>query len=305
MIEKLLKEQDLFSLNFYNKEELTENQKEEILKTLCLSLHHEVSQIISSTNFKIFDKTEAIVEKDKIIYNSVDAFRYILAILNLYSIEPSEFISAYKEKDTYLNYKNRKKSSLSNSKVIVFDIDDVIANFRTTFNSWINKNYNLEIKDDNPSYYCSKEVEKINLNPNDVFDRFVQENGFLKLKPFEGVKEVLQELKEKEYSVYLLTSRPEDNLKVKYQTYKWLLDNKIPFDDLFFSPEKYVWLTQQSLFEKDKLLFAVDDSPKHALEYATHGVNVLVPETSYNADISHENITKYKNIKELLLKINL
>ena len=101
-LKKVLKEQDNFSNNFYDKNKLNNKEKEELLKTLCLGLQQEVSQIISSTDFKVFDKTETNVDINKILYSSIDAFRYLFAMINLYNISAEEITSAYNEKDIYL-----------------------------------------------------------------------------------------------------------------------------------------------------------------------------------------------------------
>jgi hypothetical protein len=49
--------------------------------------------------------------------------------------------------------------------------------------------------------------------------------------------------------------------------------------------------------------FAIDDSPKHASEYAKHGVRVLSPRKSYNTEITDlENVTVYNSFSQLIVK---
>ena len=87
--------QEKFSNLFYDKNNMSSKQKEEMLKTLSLSLHNEITQIVSSTNYKFYGKDEFTVDKGKVLYKSVDAFRYLLAILNLYDINVSHVISIF------------------------------------------------------------------------------------------------------------------------------------------------------------------------------------------------------------------
>jgi hypothetical protein len=47
-------------------------------------------------------------------------------------------------------------------------------------------------------------------------------------------------------------------------------------------------------------VYAIDDSPKHALEYAGHGINVKVPIKSYNKDIKNDNITFYDSLTDIM-----
>jgi hypothetical protein len=57
-IDDFLKKQNEFSQLFYDTKTMSDKQKEEMLKTICLAMHHEVSELVSSSNFKIFDKTQ-------------------------------------------------------------------------------------------------------------------------------------------------------------------------------------------------------------------------------------------------------
>ena len=81
-----------------------------------------------------------------------------------------------------------------------------------------------------------------------------------------------------------MTARPETDLTAFYDTYSWLARHGIDPDGVAFTPEKFVWLTDQPYFAKGKY-FAVDDSAKHAAEYAKHGVVTVVPEKSYNTEV--------------------
>ena len=217
--------------------------------------------------------------------------RYILSILNLYNIKIEKFISAYTEKAEYLQFVTKQDpNTLDDGKVIIIDIDDVICDFRSHFNSWINKVYDFEINDSNPSYYSSIEVKKIGLSPEVVFKEFINDDQLLKIPVIKNMKSSILRMKEAGFKICLLTSRPESDLKCKYQTYKWLIDNDIYFDSLSFSPEKYIWIAKQKFYIEERLFFAIDDSPKHAMEYATHNILTVVPKLPYNNTIQHKNI---------------
>ena len=292
----LLKHKE-FTKDYYNVEKLSGKQKEELLKTLCLALHHEVSQIVTATNFKVFDKSVYEANKNEIVYNSVDSFRYILAILGLYNIKPEEFISAYNEKDLYLKKRKLLKEHIPGTPVAVIDIDDVICSFRSYFNDWLYKTYNIRINKDSTSYYSSKEVKDYGMSPEGVFEVFMQNNELLNIPLIENTVNLINELKEKGFYIQLLTSRPDNNLKCKYQTYMWLNNNNVCYDNLSFAYEKYIWVSKQDYYTSGDVKFAIDDSPKHAMEYATHDVKVLMPDFPYNKNARHENIIVVKDNK--------
>tara|TARA_Y100000310_G_scaffold332168_1_gene407236 strand:+ start:511 stop:1440 length:930 start_codon:yes stop_codon:yes gene_type:complete len=300
-IEDLLRIQDEFSSLFYNKSDMSPKQKEEMLKTLTLAMHSDIAEIVSSCNFKVFDKTNYNVNKDKIVYNSIDVFRYLLAILNLYDIKASEFMNSFKERDIQLKIENNITQPKSDQKVIVVDIDDVVCDFRNYFNEWLYKTYNIKIDPNSTSYYSSKEVKDHGYSPEGVFENFIASNELLNIPAIDRMIEVLKQAKKKNMYIQLLTSRPGENLKCKYQTYSWLYDNNVPFDNIGFASEKYIWVAKKDFYLNGNLVVAIDDSPKHAMEYATHDINVIVPKTHYNKDIKHKNIMHVTSdkIKEL------
>ena len=293
-IKKFLETQFRFSSLFYDSDKMTNKQKEEMLKTLCLAMHYEVSEVVSSCNFKVFDKTDFKVDKDKIIYNSIDVFRYLLAIMNLYSISSKEFLNSFNERDIQLRIENDIKPPEKNQKVIVVDIDDVICEFRQHFNSWLYKKYNILIDPDSTSYYSSKEVKDHGYSPEGVFEEFINQDELLNIPVIPQMIEFLNLAKKDGVYIQLLTSRPESNLKCKYQTYAWLFNNNVPYDNIGFASEKYIWVAKKDFYLNGQLVTAIDDSPKHAMEYATHDVNVLVPKTEYNKDIAHKNIHHFR-----------
>lgn len=300
-IESLLALQDTFSTLFYDKNNMSLKEKEEMLKTLTLAMHYEVSEIVSSCNFKVFDKTNYVVDKDKIVYNSIDVFRYLLAIMNLYNISAEEFLNSFDERDICLKLEKNIVLPSESQKVIVVDIDDVICDFRGHFNNWLYEKYNIVIDPESTSYYSSKEVKDHGYSPEGVFENFIAENQLLNIPVIPNMVKVLELARKDNVYIQLLTSRPDSNLKCKYQTYSWLYHNNIPFDNIGFAAEKYIWVAKKDFYLKGNLAVAIDDSPKHAMEYATHDINVIVPKTHYNKDISHKNITHITDtqLKEL------
>ena len=297
-IENLLKQQEIFSNLFYDKDKMSPKEKEEMLKTLTLAMHSEVTEIISSCNYKIFDKSNFTFDRDKLVYNSIDVFRYLLAIMNLYEISADEFVNSFEERDVQLKLNSMLLDPLEGQKVIVVDVDDVLCKFRSHFNNWLNFTYNIYIDPDSTSYYSSKEVKDHGYSPEGVFEKFISENELLKIPPVETMVNFLRLAREDGYYIQLLTSRPEHNLKCKYQTFLWLQRNNIPFDNIGFAAEKYIWVSKKDFYIKGNLVAAIDDSPKHAMEYATHDVNVLVPKTAYNKDVTHKNISHF-NLEDL------
>jgi dimeric dUTPase (all-alpha-NTP-PPase superfamily) len=81
--------------------DIGDDRKEEITKSLALALHSEVASIASAVNFKDHTSNRAHVNKDKLLYESVDAFRYILALLNTWDITADQFCRAFSDKNSF------------------------------------------------------------------------------------------------------------------------------------------------------------------------------------------------------------
>ena len=73
---KSLVRQKKFSDLFFTSENLSIKEKEEITKTFVLALHAEASGVGSAINFKDHRQVKNKVDHHKILYKSVDAFRY-------------------------------------------------------------------------------------------------------------------------------------------------------------------------------------------------------------------------------------
>ena len=285
-IANALMRQKEFSDLFFAEKDLSDREKEEITKTFILSMHAELSDLVSAVNYKDHRADCHPVNSDKILYKSVDIFRYLLAVLNLWSIDPDEFISACEDKDLFLHARHQlSRSTDENMPVVVFDVDDVIAEFRTDFNEWLNKEYNVKTNPDSEEYYNTVGLVKEGLEPEGVFREFISRGGFRDIALDPKIVSLMQKLKNNGYWIHLLTARPGDNSRVMYDTYRWLADNNIPHDAVDFSGEKFRWVADQKFFNESRLICAIDDSSKHCAEYAKHGVKVIAPIKTYNKEI--------------------
>ena len=285
-ISTALMRQKEFSDLFFCEKDLSDTEKEEITKTFILSMHAELSELASSINYKDHRAKPHPVNPDKILYKSVDVFRYLLAVLNLWSIDPKDFITACEDKDLFLHARHKLTNLSDDSKpVVVFDVDDVIAEFRNEFNDWLKKEHNVEADPNSEEYYNTVGLVKVGLEPEGVFRDFIKKGGFKDIAVDSKIVSLMSKLKEAGYWIHLLTARPGENSRVLYDTYTWLSKNKIPHDAVDFSGEKFRWVADQKFFNESRLVCAIDDSSKHCAEYAKHGVKVIAPIKTYNKEI--------------------
>jgi 5'(3')-deoxyribonucleotidase len=306
-MKKLIELQKKYNKLVYGHEQTSTLLKEKMTQELVLCAHAELSSLVEATRYKrhhAFDSSHD-VDKGKLLYESVDVMRYIMAIMNVWEIDPDEFEDAFHAKDVYLHTRHRigKTQWWPTDPVAIIDMDDVLADFRQDFSNWLYENYKIHADVESPEYYFIDALKDSGHNPERIFETFVKESGFSKLNPVKGAKEFLQELKNKGYWIHLLTARPEDNLTCLYNTYSWLKKYGIPFDDISFATEKFRWCAKSKYYDSGKIAFAIDDSPKHAQDYAVHGIKCWVPRKSYNRNIVHTDIRFYDSFKDFLSKL--
>lgn len=271
---------------------------------LALCAHAELSSLVNATNFKKHHGNLESVDRDNILFESIDVLRYIHAIQNLWNITGEEVEKAYLSKDAYLNSRRKiDDHKWPGNKVVIVDMDDVIVDFRKSFAAWLKKEYDIFVDVESEEYYFITALAKAGVNPELVFDKFINMDGFLELEVVPGAKEFISSLREMGYWIQILTARPEENLRCMYNTYQWLHNHGIEYDDVAFSAEKFRWCAKSKYYDSESIAFAIDDSPKHASEYSKHGINVKVPVKSYNKTITGENISFYNSFNDLIRQI--
>ena len=304
---KLFNLQKSFSEACFSSEGLSESEKIEKHKTFCLALHDEATQLANAVHFKDHRQVTSSTDRQKILYESIDVIRYALATLNLWNFSDSEVLDAFLSRDLHLWDKKKKPiTSWKDQPVVIVDVDDVIAKFREGFFGWLNENFGLTLTPEHPEYYYSGPAG--NITGEEAFAQFIEQGGFLELPVSKNLKNALSQMRSNGIWVQLLTARPSDNLKCLYDTYMWLDHAGIEYDNISFSFEKYRWLSDKPFYNKGKVICAIDDSPKHASEYASQGISVLVPKRTYNKEVwNNNNIVTFDweedNVNEIIQSV--
>jgi len=281
-----------------------DEKKLELTKTLLLSLHNEVGQLTNSINFRHHTE-DRFINRNKMLFESVDVVRYITAVLNTWDFSSEDLEAAMQLRDSQLNIRHRLLSrKWSGEPVIIVDVDDVVADFRTKFYEWLESKgvkTNLHGKE----YYNTDAILQAGIDPTNVFEDFISAGGMMELEPLVWLRDELNAMRKRGFWIQILTARPQENPMCECATYAWLERHGFEVDGIGFSPEKYRWLTQQDYFLKGKVVFAMDDSPKHALEYASHGIRVLSPQKTYNEQLVNvKNIDIYDTHQDFLNSVN-
>lgn len=305
--EEMLKIQKKFN-NIVIGETLSDNEREESTKDLALCAHSEIGMMLNAVNYKSHHMNDEIrPSKDTILYESADVIRYMMAILNVWDIDSSEFEAAFKDKDIYLNSRQRIKENVwdEESMVAIVDIDDVLAEFRFGFAEWLREEKDIKVDTETDEYYFISALSQSEQNPEEIFEEFLASGGFRSLIPNSENLKIVRTLYSSGFHIHLLTSRPSERQRCLYDTYAWLDKLGVPYDDISFATEKFRWCAKSKYYDNDKIAFAIDDSPKHIQDYAVHGIKCFVPKHNYNKGNENKNVYYFKGYDEFYKQLDV
>lgn len=272
--------------------------RQEEMRRLCLALHAEVTDLSRCINIRPHGE-DVSVNHSKVLYDTVDVFRYTIAILNNWGFDAQDLMRAYSEKDAYLNMSLRLSQNVYDGRpVVICDMDDVLTEFREGFFKWITRTYGVVVDPQSCQYYMTDELKDVGVSPEAAFNRFLASGGMYDLDAVPGAVQMIQRLADAGMWIHIVTSRPEDNPACKYNTYMWLRELGVACHKISFTSEKYLWLIQSGY--TDSVVCAIDDSSKHAAEYIKHKVRVLCPRKNYNQDLgTHDLLHWYDEVSEV------
>lgn len=299
-LKEMLQRQHAFSDLFFDSRTFSDSEREQMTKSFALELHSEVSDLVSSINFKDHRMDRKMPDRTKIMYESVDVIRYLMAIMNVWNISEKEFVDAFDDKDAYLHFRHDlSQKSWDGRPVAIVDMDDVLAEFRRAFFDWLEKSKGAIISYDCPEYYAASAAQNLGHNTETLFKEFIAERKLRDIPAVTDAASFTHELKQMGFWVQILTARPADNPLCLFDTARWLQKSGLYFDDVAFSGEKFRWIIQSKF--AGHVALCVDDSPKHAAEFASHGLRTFSPIQPYNKSLQRqEGVLLVENLNQII-----
>ena len=301
-LDNLFKIQKEFSELFRMTNELSVKERERLTQEFALALHTEVSSLVSEINFKSHVQKKKQVVENSILFEAVDVFRYLLAILNLWGFTAEDFGEAFSDKENYLQVKYVKNAQKwEGQPVVLVDADDVIVHFRKGYSEYLNSLEGISVDPASKEYYFTNGIPKDIYNPEQLFQDFIDQRRLRDLEPVSPTIEAINDLYDQGYWIQILTARPDWNKTCQYDTYTWVENSGMKFHKIDFSPEKMIWTANSEYYDADAIVCAIDDSPKHTMEYAKHGIKVASPVMPYNEELRGvENVMMFESKQELV-----
>ena len=147
--------------------------------------------------------------------------------------------------------------------VIKIDMDGVIRNINETmckmYNDLFEENLTVEdMFDYDVEKVFWKIKEEMGLNAVDYYFNISSKEIFLNSKPYDGVVDAIKRLRYAGHKVVIVTW--QFSLENKYNTLLFLQKNKIPYDDICFTRDK--WMIQGDWLIDDNPEFITDEREK-------------------------------------------
>lgn len=188
-------------------------------------------------------------------------------------------------------------------KIAILDVDDTVADMRSTLNETLNRVYGKSL---HWTQWTSFNLEKVyGIDSEQFLETLRKENVIERMAPHRESIEFTNELKKKGYKIHMLTARKWHPRGLSV-TRQWLSENGITFDDITvcdITDCKSSILTQTY----DKIHLTVDDSLTHCRNYVQNDAieNVFIYDMPWNKcdvlDSSRAN--RIDNLSQVLEKI--
>jgi uncharacterized HAD superfamily protein len=153
--------------------------------------------------------------------------------------------------------------------IIKIDVDGVIRNINETmckmYNDLFDENLTVEdMFDYDVEKVFKKFKEEYGMTAVDYFFNWSSKDVFLRSNPYDGVREAIQKLRDAGHKVVIVTW--QFSLQNKYYTLLFFEKNKIPYDDICFTKDK--WMIQGD--------WLIDDNPEFIEDKRDKSKKILI-----------------------------
>ena len=171
------------------------------------------------------------------------------------------------------------------NKVVMVDMDGVLAEFDTLFDAFIQKELPDVGRPLHNIYSFKDRYPKYKNKINGLFNKFTKTGGFLGARPMPGFEKVNQ------LNATILTKRPNGAAE---DTFTWLKEHGIKFNNIIITTNKSRYV--------DQTVVLIEDHPVYIMPFAKAGVKCFLFNKAFNQGIKHENITRVSGWNEINVK---
>jgi len=274
---------------------------EEATKELILHLVKEATDFMDETSWKAHRRDTKTIIRSNLLEEGVDVFKLLVAVLVHWDFTADDLIEEFERKSAVVEQRWHQEMELAKitGPVAGVDIDGVLANYARGFSLFIERQTGIMIE----GSQINQEIafrHKIGVGKYEHLKHLYRESGEKVMIPvYPGASSFLKALRQRGFSIVLLTARPYKKYKRMFaDTLSWLNKHELLYDALIFDEDKNIRLYREF---GDRVLFFIEDDFEKARGIADLGVRVFLMDHPYNRIGEHPRITRVSgSITEIL-----
>jgi hypothetical protein len=224
-------------------DELTEDDRIRLTKDYVAAIHSEADEVLNNVPWKQHRFIGA-ANREALLEELVDLLKFTWGLMDVWAVTPAELERAFNRKSSVVEQRFRQDHLLpkqvANDRVVIIDIDGVVADWSNGFMRWVSKNRTDLVPSDYDKAHDPglREVLKSNLHSS---------GGMLELDPIPGAKAAIEDLRKAGYVVVWLSARPVSRYpRLAGDTVEWLKRHGFPTDYIYFSDlNKHVFVVER------------------------------------------------------------
>ncbi len=245
-------------------DQLTDDDRVRLTRDYVEYLHSELVEVLNNVPWKKHRYLGA-ANRDNLLEELIDCQKFLFGLMMIWNINPKELGRAFDRKSDVVDQRFKQEHLLpkqvANDKVVIVDIDDVVAGWEQGFEDWVGRlGENL-----NPEDYAK------HIDPGlreRLKSRIHSSGGMLELPLLFGSNNAIDTLQKEGYTIVWLTARPVGkHPRLIADTVAWLKKNNLPTEYIYWSDlNKHLFVVQK--FPTAAVLF--DDKAEtvaHASEF--------------------------------------
>jgi len=253
-------------------EQLTEDDRIRLTKEYIEYLHAELVEVLNNVPWKKHRYLGA-ADRDNLLEELVDCQKFLWGLMMIWNINPKELGRAFDRKSDVVDQRFKQEHILpkqvANNKVVIVDIDDVVADWERGFETWVDQLGENFKPEDYAKHIDPGLRERLK-------NRIHSSGGMLELPLMFGSNNAIDMLQKEGYTIVWLTARPVGkHPRLIADTVAWLKKNNLPTEYIYWSDlNKHLFVVQK--FPTAAALFDDHcDTIAHAKEF---GIRAYVVE---------------------------
>ena len=272
-------------------------------RNYLLGIVSEIDEVLREINWKRHRKSNKQVIRENILEELADIYKFVLSLTAIWGFSYSDLQNAALNKSAVLDFKldMEFRKPVSNERIIIFDIDGTVADYKSSFIKWANEQ-GIHPSDDwknSTEMHIDKALEMGYVDYYNLKELFEASGQYRHLIPYMDAVEELK--KQQADGVYLIavTARPSQNYKRIFRdTLEWLSDQGIMPDELQMLYDGRIMLACDKAKDNEVVLW--DDDPTTIHRASKTGITTFMREHKYNLHLRTlpcvKGVSTYTNI---------